>query len=176
MSNFKFAVSRSDALRELNWRKRKQLYVRLELLTNSFCEEISYDVPVILCAVTVFAVSSVVLAIKMTSMESCSVSVQLIVTVLSRNYIMTPFLCLRAAESLGTESLGILEELRFDAGKELKRQRLAKLLTRRRIIRPICGCFMFIESGTATAFMMTVLDNVVTGIFMVVPTATSYFM
>ena len=92
------------------------------------------------------------------------------------SYVIACFFLLLMVESVETESMGLLDDLRVDIAEELKNKRIATLLTRRRLFRYNVGHFMFLESGSALSFLMSILDNTVSGVVMAVPSATCYFL
>lgn len=147
----------------------------MELLGNTFWDEMKTFIPILLTFTISVAVTCLVLATKLAGVTTSSHSFLLLVAFGGVDYTVSTFLFLRMLESLGTESLGLLDELGVDAAIKLKKSSLARKLTRRRLIRPRCGHVMYIESGTALEFLMKVLDNTVSGTFLVVPGAQSYF-
>ena len=140
-----------------------------------FGYEIASAMPSIFAHVISAVVACLVLVVKLIDMR-VSFMISLVFWMVAFSYGGGGCIFLQMAESLETESLGLLSDLRADIAKEFKRMRLARLLTRRRLFRHNVGHFMFIESGTALAISMAVLDNTVSVIVMVATSATSYIM
>lgn len=168
-------IYRSNSLRHLNWRKRKGLYVQLELLNNTFGDEISTALPIIIAYATCSIVATLVLAVELTAMR-VSLLIAVSAATLALSYTVGGFFLMRAAESLETESLGLMNDLRSEIAKESRSIRLARVLTRRRLIRYNVGSFMVLGNGTALSLLMTILDNTVSGIVMVVPAPKFYLL
>ena len=147
----------------------------MQLLNNTLADEVKTALPFILVHVTSAVVASLVFAIKLVGMGVPFI-LPTFGTLFAFNYSSGCLMLLKLAESLEAESMGLLDDLRVDVGKKLKSSRLAGSLTRSRPARYQLGHFMSIESGTALACAMTVLDNIVSGIVMVVPTNTYYLL